>query len=108
MSYLSLLFIFTSFYSIFNFQRLKSSASTRFYKSKFQVYCDLLFYSIEFFYFIWLVLVAIFNLKSSLILILLTFLSWMFLKSKNQKNNFIYQVLKIIGLTLILLQIKTF
>lgn len=108
MSYLALLFIFTSLYSIINFQRLKSSASNRFYKSKFQVYCDLIFYSIEFCYFIWLAFATIFHFKSTVILILFTLLSWFFLKSKNQKNNFIYQVLKIIGLILVYLQIKPF
>jgi hypothetical protein len=108
MSSISILFILTSLYSIFNFQRLKSSASSRFYKSKFQVYLDLGFYSIEFFYFIWLILVAIFEFKSTIILILLTFISYLFLKSKNQRNNLIYQVIKIIGLAFVYLQIKFF
>jgi hypothetical protein len=108
MSYLSILFIFTSLYSIFNFQRLQSSASTRIYNSKFQVYCDLVFYFIEFFYFIWLALVAILQFKSSLILLLLTFLSWIFLKSKTKNNNLIYQLIRLIGLCLICLEIKPF
>lgn len=108
MRYLSVLFILTSLYSIINFSRLNSSVINRVYKNKIQVYLDLVFYFVEFFYFIWLTVVSLLSFHSTIFLLFITLLSWIFLKSKNYNNNLVYQSLKIIGLILILLQVELF
>lgn len=108
MNNLSLLFIVSSLYSIINYNRLSLSVLNRVYKNKTQVYSDIIFYTVEFFYFIWIILTSIFEFEISWPLLLIMFVSWIFLKNKNSKNNLIYQSLKIIGLLLIYLQIKPF
>ena len=108
MNTLSLLFILTSFYSIFNYNRLDTSAALRSYKNRVQVYLDLLFYFAEFFYYVWLIVNSIYNFEYTWILVVFSLLAWFFLKSKSKNNNFIYQLIRIIGLSLIYLEIKFF
>jgi hypothetical protein len=108
MNNLALLFIISSLYSIINYNRLSLSVLNRVYKNKIQVYSDIIFYAVELFYFIWIILTSIFNLEITWPLLLFMIVSWIFLRKKNSKNNLIYQILKIGGLILIYLQIKTF
>lgn len=108
MSNLALLFIASSLYSVINYNRLSLSALNRVYKNKIQVYSDIIFYMVEFFYFIWIILTSIFKFEITWPLLLFMFVSWIFLRKENPKNNLIYQSLKIIGLILIYLQIKAF
>jgi hypothetical protein len=108
MNNLALLFIISSLYSIINYNRLSLSVLNRVYKNKIQVYSDIIFYAVELFYFIWIILNIIFNLEITWPLLLFMIVSWVFLRKKNSKNNLIYQILKIGGLILIYLQIKTF
>jgi hypothetical protein len=108
MNNLALLFIISSLYSIINYNRLSLSVLNRVYKNKIQVYSDIIFYAVELFYFIWIILNIIFNLEITWPLLLFMIVSWIFLRKKNSKNNLIYQILKIGGLILIYLQIKTF
>jgi hypothetical protein len=108
MNNLAILFIISSLYSIINYNRLSLSVLNRVYKNKIQVYSDIIFYAVELFYFIWIILNIIFNLEITWPLLLFMIVSWVFLRKKNSKNNLIYQILKIGGLILIYLQIKTF
>jgi hypothetical protein len=108
MNNLAILFIISSLYSIINYNRLSLSVLNRVYKNKIQVYSDIIFYAVELFYFIWIILNIIFNLEITWPLLLFMIVSWIFLRKKNSKNNLIYQILKIGGLILIYLQIKTF
>jgi hypothetical protein len=108
MNNLAILFIISSLYSIINYNRLSLSVLNRVYKNKIQVYSDIIFYVVELFYFIWIILNIIFNLEITWPLLLFMIVSWIFLRKKNSKNNLIYQILKIGGLILIYLQIKTF
>ena len=108
MNNLAILFIISSLYSIINYNRLSLSVLNRVYKNKIQVYSDIIFYAVELFYFIWIILNTIFNLEITWPLLLFMIVSWVFLRKKNSKNNLIYQILKIGGLIFIYLQIKTF
>jgi hypothetical protein len=108
MNNLAILFIISSLYSIINYNRLSLSVLNRVYKNKIHVYSDIIFYAVELFYFIWIILNIIFNLEITWPLLLFMIVSWIFLRKKNSKNNLIYQILKIGGLILIYLQIKTF
>jgi hypothetical protein len=106
MNTVALLFIVSSLYSIINYHRLSIPVLNRVYKNKVQVYFDLIFYAIELFYFIWLILITIFEFHITWPLLMLMFLSWIFLRTKTSRNNLIYQLIRVVGLVSIYLQIK--
>ena len=106
MNTIAILFIVSSLYSIINYHRLVVPVLNRVYKNKVHVYLDLIFYVIELFYFLWLLLITIFEFKITWPLLLFMFLSWIFLRTKTSRNNLIYQLVRIVGLVSIYLQIK--
>jgi len=108
MNYISIIFILTSIYSIVNYNRVNLPVAFRIYKNKLQVYSDICFYFIEFFYFIWLVINLFLNFKICLPILIITIFSIILFKKKNFKNNLYYQIPKIIGLVFVFLEIEFF
>lgn len=106
MNTFSFLFIVSSLYSILNYNRLSLPVLNRLYKNKIQVYLDLTFYAIEFFYFIWIIIMSIFEFQVTWPLLIFTSVSWVFLRDRTSRNNLIYQLIRVVGLVSICLQIK--
>jgi hypothetical protein len=98
MKLFSLFFIISSLYYIFNRDRLIVRPSSRVYKNIFSVYFDIIYYGIELFYIFWIIGLIFFDFKFGVIFLILTLFRWFLLKPNREKNDYAFNVLKILTL----------
>jgi len=95
MKYLSILFILSTFYYLFNRNRLLLKTISRDYKSKYIVLFDIIYYFIDILYLVWIIMMMFYNIKISLFLILLIIFRWIFLNPFKNKQDMTYIILKL-------------
>ncbi len=96
MKLFSLFFIISSLYYIFNRDRLIVRPSSRLYKNIFSVYFDIIYYVIELFYIFWIIGLMFFDFKFGLIFLTLTLFRWFLLKPNREKNDYAFNILKVL------------
>ncbi len=96
MKLFSLFFIISSLYYTFNRDRLIVRPSSRVYKNIFFVYLDIIYYAIELFYIFWIIGLIFFDFKFGLLFLILTLFRWFLLKPNREKNDYSFNILKII------------
>jgi hypothetical protein len=98
MKFISLLFVISTIYYLLNRSRLLLKPNDRVYKSKYNVYSDFIYYIVDFFYFLWILIMIFINFKLSLLLIILLFLRWFILDPFKEKQDMTYIILKLMVL----------
>jgi len=95
MKFFSLLFILSTIYYLFNRKHLLLKIDNRTYRSKSKVFFDIIYYFTDILYLIWIVIMMFYNIKMSLLLILLIIFRWIFLNPFKNKQDMTYIVLKL-------------
>lgn len=98
MKFLSLLFAVSTIYYLFNRSRFLLKTEDRVYKAKYNVYIDFVYYIIDLFYFLWILIMMFINFKLSLLLIVLLLLRWFILDPFKEKQDMTYIILKLMVL----------
>jgi hypothetical protein len=95
MKYLSILFILSTLYYLFNRNRLLLKTTNRVYKSKSIVFFDIIYYFTDILYLVWIIIMVFYDIKISLLLILLIIFRWIFLNPFKNKQDMTYIILKL-------------
>jgi hypothetical protein len=96
MKFFSILFIFFTFYYLLNRDHLLNSPENRVYKSKFHVYLDLLYFSTDFLYLVWLVILLFLNIKFALLFFTILIMRWLTFDRFKEKIDYAFNVMKIL------------
>ena len=75
----------------------------RVYKSKTKVYLDILYFTSDILYFIWIIIMMFYSFKLSSLLVLLVFLRWFLLDPFKEKQDMSYVVLKLMVLFIMII-----
>jgi hypothetical protein len=93
---ISLLFIFSTLYYIFNREHLRLPLKDRVYLKKYKILLDILYFTTELFYFLWLIFLYFYNIKFALILTFLILVNWLLNRKNNAKVDYSFSYIKII------------
>jgi hypothetical protein len=95
MKFFSILFIISTLYYLLNRNRLLLKTVSRIYKSKSSIFFDIIYYFTDILYLIWIVIMMFYEIKMSLLLILLVIFRWLFLNPFKNKQDMTYIILKL-------------
>lgn len=98
---MSLLFIISTLYYVFNREHLKSPIENRFYLTKYKILLDILYFVTDFFYFIWVLILYFYNIKFATILTFLILCNWLLNRRGNVMIDYSFSIIKILILFLL-------
>jgi len=98
MKFFSIVFILFTLYYLLNRDHILNSPENRLYKSKFHVYLDLIYFTTDGLYLIWLFILLFLNIKFALLLLSILIMRWLTFDRFNVKIDYVFNVMKILTL----------
>jgi hypothetical protein len=99
---ISLLFIISTIYYILNREHLRLPLKDRVYLKKYKILLDILYFSTELLYFLWVILLYFYDIKFALILTFLILVNWFFNRN-SVKVDYSFSAIKLIVFILMLI-----